>query len=827
MKTKYTVVLALCCLLAACEKKETSPIQRQTQEIIISALSPDEPSTKTVRQSNGAVFWSPGDQLSIFYGSGSNGGSLFTSLNTEAQQIADFRGTIEVITGGDNIPDEAIHFWGLYPYDANASCDATSITTSVKQTQIAKAGTFSDATFPSLGRSTGLKMPFYNICGGIKFTVTTEGIKKVILKGNNNENIAGRIKVVWDQDNRPLVSEYVEGAKEITLKCKSGETLTPGTAYYFVLPPTVFEKGFTLTFETDTQRAIRELTSKVTIKRAIFGVLENADNGIEYIESSINPPEELIDCKDLPFCFEAIEDCEFSFAHWVNPGNVEYRINDSEWIIDNAEDALTLFLKAGDKAFIRTKQFNLLEYNDSDEKNPYFAISDKKKGYIYGNLMSLVVRDDYSSLTELPSGFDASSLFKDLNVLSHPEYKLELPATKLTNSCYYRMFENCKLLERAPELPATILEERCYGEMFSGCTNLTTAPELPATSLAPSCYQYMFSGCTSLTRAPELPATSLAPSCYHSMFYGCTNLFSATEVLPAVKLESFCYASMFRNCYSLEAAPLLPALSLETSSYSSMFYNCHNLQSISICAEDISAQDGLKDWVTGVSASGLLTKNIFSQWDAYIDANIPSGWTIKTEYPYIDLGLSVYWSPYNIGATSINDVGDYFAWGETSTKQEFKLDTYKFGNYNTGALNKYCLDSSYGIVDNIQELEDIDDPAKNWGIEWETPSKEQFEELKANCTVSILTDNYGHRTGLKVTGPNGNYFTAPTAYVKDDDGIYQQPNSYSATFWSSSVHEIICKYAYAYFIMDDGYWQIQFGGYDRYVGFPIRPVKRK
>jgi hypothetical protein len=50
------------------------------------------------------------------------------------------------------------------------------------------------------------------------------------------------------------------------------------------------------------------------------------------------------------------------------------------------------------------------------------------------------------------------------------------------------------------------------------------APELPATALTNWCYFSMFYGCTSLTTAPELPATTLAQSCYSDMFYGCTSL---------------------------------------------------------------------------------------------------------------------------------------------------------------------------------------------------------------------------------------------------------------------------------------------------------------
>ena len=92
------------------------------------------------------------------------------------------------------------------------------------------------------------------------------------------------------------------------------------------------------------------------------------------------------------------------------------------------------------------------------------------------------------------------------------------------SSLFAYLFKDCVSLTKAPVLPATILAQTCYYYMFSGCQSLTKAPELPATTIADGCYSFMFSGCQSLTKAPELPATTLANSCYNNMFYGCQSL---------------------------------------------------------------------------------------------------------------------------------------------------------------------------------------------------------------------------------------------------------------------------------------------------------------
>ena len=62
--------------------------------------------------------------------------------------------------------------------------------------------------------------------------------------------------------------------------------------------------------------------------------------------------------------------------------------------------------------------------------------------------------------------------------------------------------------------------------LFYTCSNIVTVSEnfLPATILSTSCYFHMFEGCTSLTTAPALPATTLARNCYSSIFNGCSKL---------------------------------------------------------------------------------------------------------------------------------------------------------------------------------------------------------------------------------------------------------------------------------------------------------------
>ncbi len=101
------------------------------------------------------------------------------------------------------------------------------------------------------------------------------------------------------------------------------------------------------------------------------------------------------------------------------------------------------------------------------------------------------------------------------------------------------MFIECSSLTTAPALPATTLSNGCYYAMFVNCTSLAAAPQLPATTLTNNCYANMFQGCTSLTAAPDLPAITLESDCYREMFLGCFNLKYIKALFTTTPSQSY------------------------------------------------------------------------------------------------------------------------------------------------------------------------------------------------------------------------------------------------------------------------------------------------
>ena len=199
----------------------------------------------------------------------------------------------------------------------------------------------------------------------------------------------------------------------------------------------------------------------------------------------------------------------------------------------------------------------------------------------------------------------------------------------------------------------------------------------------------------------------------------------------------------------------------------------------------------------------------------------PTGF--ENGYGYVDLGLpsGTLWAVNNIGATSSEEFGDYFAWGETETKKTFSAENYKWSNSTYDYLSKYCTDSSLGEVDSKVRLEIEDDAASaNWGGEWRIPTCEEFEELCTNCIWTYWTTRNGIN-GYKITSKvNGNSIYMPTTGYYEGSTMCNR--SSHGFYWSSSLNSLNNKETY---VLEYSLGNIYFrGDVCRYFGHAIRPV---
>ena len=187
------------------------------------------------------------------------------------------------------------------------------------------------------------------------------------------------------------------------------------------------------------------------------------------------------------------------------------------------------------------------------------------------------------------------------------------------------------------------------------------------------------------------------------------------------------------------------------------------------------------------------------------------------EVNMVDLGLpsGTLWADRNVGADSPEDYGDYFAWGETTTKGTYNWSTYKWckGYYST--MTKYCTDSDYGNVDNKTVLDLEDDVAYvNMGTEWRMPTYDELYELVNVCTWTYQ-DGFD---GYKVVGPNGKSILLPSGGCRGGRSL-----DYFGTigyYWSSSLYENEPHYAWS--LRDNAVTK----NYCRYQGYLVRAVAR-
>ena len=161
-------------------------------------------------------------------------------------------------------------------------------------------------------------------------------------------------------------------------------------------------------------------------------------------------------------------------------------------------------------------------------------------------------------------------------------------------------------------------------------------------------------------------------------------------------------------------------------------------------------------------------------------------------HEYVDLGLSVKWATFNVGATKPEEYGDYFAWGETTTKSVYGWSTYNWCNGTSSTLTKYNTSNIYGTVDQKTKLELSDDAARvNWGGKWRMPTYDEFLELREKCTWKWTTQN-GVK-GYMITN-NGNSMFLPAAGYRYESSLINAGSL--GYYWSSSLETGIPYYAW-------------------------------
>lgn len=168
----------------------------------------------------------------------------------------------------------------------------------------------------------------------------------------------------------------------------------------------------------------------------------------------------------------------------------------------------------------------------------------------------------------------------------------------------------------------------------------------------------------------------------------------------------------------------------------------------------------------------------------------------------VDLGLSVKWASFNLGASKPEEYGNYYAWGETTPEAEY--DSNKDAKYPDGST-----------------LKPEDDAATaNLGGRWRMPTSDEVDELISKCKHKWTKIN-GVK-GMRVTGFNGKSIFFPVSGYRDISNELLNYVGSDGYYWSASASsDNYCRYlgfysSHCYMINTN-----------RVYGFPVRPVLPK
>ena len=786
MKKYISISLAIMALtLAGCAG---GPFSEEDVNVITIKAVMAENNTRTVIQ-NGttSVLWEQADEIKVFY---DGIGSRFANQNTSPSGTAKFSGSLNVVFGSNEGFSDSTPLWGLYPYRADATADNTSVTTTLPAEQTGRAGSFAKGTNITLGKSSSLVMGFYNVCGGIRFSLTQEGVKEVVFEGQNNESLAGKVKIAF-VDGVPSVQEVVEGQKTITLTAPGGGTFETGKWYYIVALPGTLSNGFKMTFNTATQYATLKSSGSKTIKRGIFGSLADADEDLIYKDKEGGEPQSgNIVFADLAAKYACV-------AKFDTNGDGEVSIEEAE--------AATSF----DGLFDDWK--GVVSFDEIS----YFKNVHSLNGVFNGcnKLVSITIPE---SITDL-----GTYAFSECSSLS------SVVLSSGISSIGNYTFQNCKAISSI-DIPSCVTSVGQYA--FSGCSSLSTIglpsgvvsiadyafqkcsslSSIDIPSSVTSLGQYAFSDCSSLTRIIIPAGVTMIPA---YCFLRCRSLISVTIPDGITAINNFAFHDV--KMWKLE----LPSsvTSLGSCCFGSIL--CVIVPSTS----PITIQSGAFDGVQGIFVPSNLIERyaLMTNWANYALRLHPiDSYKEKNEFTLatsgaVDMGTTVKWAAYNVGANKPEGFGDYYAWGETQTKKDYSWTTYLDSPNRDGeSFTKYFVGEG-----GKTELEPEDDVAHiKWGENWRMPAGEEWTDLLEKCMWEWIT--YEGIKGYMVYG-FGDYKTIflPAAGGSSGGILYEKGNT--GYYWSSSLNSASQA------------WLLEFDPYvgysrclshSRSLGCSIRPV---
>lgn len=169
----------------------------------------------------------------------------------------------------------------------------------------------------------------------------------------------------------------------------------------------------------------------------------------------------------------------------------------------------------------------------------------------------------------------------------------------------------------------------------------------------------------------------------------------------------------------------------------------------------------------------------------------------------IDLGLSVRWASWNVGASVPEEYGGLYGWADPTGEKM----TTEFNDYPSETPPANISGTEYDIA-HVQ-----------WGDNWRLPTQAEVQELVENCTWEWTEAN--GINGRRATGPNGNSVFFPAAASRTGEDMSNQVGQ-RGCYWTSTLYPEDTRFAYYFYFYSGN----QYSTYRtrRYFGYSVRPV---